>query len=419
MLEKLRKPLRDSWLILGISIVLFCLLEGGLSLLYFIQDRRSGADQPTVDHHVNADGYPDSSWLTSYWKEFADSKPVEWRSYVYWRRMPYRGVHINVDTDGIRSTTRPNAGDRRPRGSAKVFMFGGSTMWGTGARDAFTIPSILSRELEGSGVAAEVTNFGEAGYVSTQEVIALMLRLQGGDVPDLVIFYDGLNDTFSAYQQHVAGAPQNEFNRFKEFNLSRPDRFKERRAMALREFTEGLSTVRFVRSHLWRRTAPSRETPETNPFLVAENTPLDIDGLARGVLDKYVGNVEIVEALSDHYGFECLFYWQPTIFEKASLTRYENEQKEKVTGKMKELERFFTETYAVVRHGQLAANDDHAFRDLSSIFADWKEPVYVDWSHLSELGNETIARSMATDALGAITGPKSAAPSGARHEVLR
>ena len=50
-------------------------------------------------------------------------------------------------------------------------MFGGSTMWGTGARDACTIPSLLARALQGRGMSLEIINFGETGYVRTQEVI--------------------------------------------------------------------------------------------------------------------------------------------------------------------------------------------------------------------------------------------------------
>ena len=45
-----------------------------------------------------------------------------------------------------------------------------------------------------------VVNFGESGFVSTQGVIQLILELQSGNIPDLVIFYDGVNDVYAAYQ---------------------------------------------------------------------------------------------------------------------------------------------------------------------------------------------------------------------------
>lgn len=92
-------------------------------------------------------------------------------------------------------------------------------MWGSGARDSFTIPSLLSQILSEHGISIHVVNYGESGFVSTQEVIALMLQLKKGNIPDVVMFYDGVNDTFSAFQHGIAGIPQNEFNRFREFNL--------------------------------------------------------------------------------------------------------------------------------------------------------------------------------------------------------
>src|SRR4030095_8272929 len=54
-----------------------------------------------------------------------------------------------------------------------------------------------------------VVNFGESAYVSTQSVIALMLQLQTGNVPDLAIFYEGTNDIYAAYQSGRAGVHQN------------------------------------------------------------------------------------------------------------------------------------------------------------------------------------------------------------------
>ena len=60
---------------------------------------------------------------------------------------------------------------------------------------------------------------GESGYVNTQSLLALELELRGGNVPDEVIFYDGVNDVFSTFQNNEAGLPQNEQNRATEFNL--------------------------------------------------------------------------------------------------------------------------------------------------------------------------------------------------------
>ena len=387
------RVLRDGWLLLGMVILLFCALEGGLSLLVRIK-RGVSRSKPDVDWRIHADVYGDRSWVEEYYREFRASDAVFWRPYVYWRRGPYHGQYINVDTSGLRRTIPDRS---QPGRSVRIFMFGGSALWGTGARDAFTIPSILARELQSRGLDAEVVNFGEAGYVSTQEVIALLLRLQKGDTPDLVIFYDGVNDVYSAYQQHAAGLPQNEFNRVKEFNLSAD--LPALRLPVFRDMANKLATVQVASSLLQR--AGFRTQPEPRP-------PMGGGASGQDVGNAYSANLDLLRALSEHYNFKCLSYWQPTIFQKASLTRYERAEREKA----RTFEPFFREAYAAIGRSRLTQGHQPLVHDLSRMFADVPEPVFVDWVHLGESGNEVVARRMANDVMGLLA-PAPAAPGAA------
>jgi hypothetical protein len=52
-------------------------------------------------------------------------------------------------------------------------------------------------------------NFAESTYVSTQDVIMLLLQLRSGNVPDLVLSYNIGGDFYSAYQSGRAGVVQN------------------------------------------------------------------------------------------------------------------------------------------------------------------------------------------------------------------
>ena len=358
-ISKIGKVVQDAWLIVGITIFLLFLIEGGLSIAFFIKDRVSASDLPADGHNV-ADTYSDPTWVNNYNEEFDRSFEAQWRPYVYWRRKPYHGNYINVDTNGIRLTVLAKPIQQESRPPLKIFMLGGSTMWGTGARDAFTIPSILAQELQSKGVAAEVINFGESGYVSTQEVITLQLQLQKGQVPDLVIFYGGVNDTYSAYQQRMAGLPQNEFNRVKDFNLSQPDKLKQRTEMVLQDVVSKASTMRLLKGFL-QKTGAKRETGVAgNPLPFDDLAPKgEEEVLAQDVLTTYRGNIEVVKALSEHYHFKYLFYWQPTIFQKAHLTEYERVQR----AKWRTVEQFFYRTYEVVRQSRLAESREHSFHD--------------------------------------------------------
>ena len=166
-------------------------------------------------------------WLEDYFKEFISSYNTTWRSYVYWRRRPFKGNYINIDDRGIRQTAPSGITAAEASKTLRIFMFGGSTLWGWGARDQGTIPSLLEKALSKRNIKSEITNYAEVGYVNTQELIELILQLQRGNVPDLAIFYDGVNDVYAAYQSGVAGKPQNEWKRELEYNISsRPNQLR-------------------------------------------------------------------------------------------------------------------------------------------------------------------------------------------------
>ena len=60
---------------------------------------------------------------------------------------------------------------------------------------------LLAEQNDKAGRSVCVRNYGETGWVSTQELIKLMLELKRtGRKPDLVIFYDGANDVYLPYQ---------------------------------------------------------------------------------------------------------------------------------------------------------------------------------------------------------------------------
>jgi lysophospholipase L1-like esterase len=325
---RVAREIRDVWIIAGITLFMFVVLESALSLAFIIKDRLNDSEQSLPDRRVIADAYGNASWVNDYFKEFRSTSEARWTPYVYWRRPPFNGQYIHVDAGGIRRTVHLGSRHAQGSGTVRIAMFGGSTLWGTGARDAFTIPSLLAAELQKHGVATEITNYGESGYVSTQEVILLMTVLQKGDIPQLVIFYDGVNDTYSAYQERAAGFPQNESNRAQEFNLSKSNRLGSRLRMDLRDGAAMLSTTRFLNGVLKRTGIQWGERTTVNPGNFGRNAIADDDSLAHAVIDVYQANIGLVTALSRHYDFDFLFYWQPTIFQKAHPTKYETGKRE-------------------------------------------------------------------------------------------
>ena len=58
---------------------------------------------------------------------------------------------------------------------------------------------------------------------------------------------------------------------------------------------------------------------------------------------------------------------------------------------------FFQKTYARLK----ASDHEGLVHDLSDVFTDVSDPVYVDWMHMGEAGNAVIARRIAEDILAA------------------
>ena len=124
-------------------------------------------------------------------EEVRKSDRTVYEPYTIWKRRPYRGEYTTIDLSGSRRTV----GNSSSEDALDIWVFGGSAVWGVGAPDRETIPSHLAALLNGElGIDASVRNLGRRGYVSTQEVIYLMRELQAGRRPDVVVFYNGVND---------------------------------------------------------------------------------------------------------------------------------------------------------------------------------------------------------------------------------
>jgi hypothetical protein len=290
--------IRASWTIVGITLALVLVMEtcvrvGGLGRQPPVATRDPQASQP---------------WFADFMREFDMTRRQRWIPYLYFGRQPsYAGRYVNIDSAGHRVTPQPSM-PAVP--VARVFFFGGSTMWGTDQRDDHTIAAEAARRLQGiagPGNRIQVTNFGETGYVSTQELLALMLALRSGNVPDVAVFFDGINDVFTTVQFGRAGIPQNESKRSKEFELGRaidrtgavPGLRRDLRAW------RALGAVSVEQSALydWLQSLKGRQRPN---YVAA-------DSAARSVVRTYAENVRLVEALAKSYGFEVVYVWQPNV----------------------------------------------------------------------------------------------------------
>ncbi len=389
LIRKLIKFTREIWMVIGITIVMFVALELLTSLSFYI---RSFWHHPAANFRIKADTYSDTEWATRYYKELDEVEQggtLRWQSYVYWRRTPRHGEYINIEPDGFRRTVNEIPESSNP--PIKVFMFGGSTMWGLGTGDDSTIPSIFAQESKNKGINCEIVNFGQYSYVSTQEIIELTLQLQKGNIPDVAIFYDGVNDTFSGFQLSIPGLPHDEFRREKEFLLMQR---KEIQSIAAQSAIGQLSIMRFIRGFL-QKSGLQSDHIQPHP-LEYEKAISDQGSLAHAVVKTYLNNIKLVQALAQSYGFTAVFYWQPVIYKKQHLTDYERQSLE-LDVHYPGMKEFYLNTYDILREDSARLDNNITFHDISSIFSDVREPIFVDFNHMGRNGNNFIARRMSED----------------------
>ncbi len=373
--------LQTTWSIVGITLILLLLVEGSFRLILAVRDHFAPVAVP--DHRVITEGYGGALWPIVHYREIEQLQEL-WHPYVLFRQKPFRGETITIGPDGARATWQsPDAGGGTPAAGKpikKILALGGSSLWGFGARDDHTIPSLLARLLDQKGWRIELRNRTELGYVNTQELITLTREIQGGYRPDVVIFFDGVNDATSAMLDGEAGVTTNESNRRDEFNLLQsPGRL----AIDLASYIIKNSGSYRIAQIVTRRLGI---TPTVAPS--ARAFPKQPD-LADEVVRRYEANIAMVKALGRAYGFQPLFFWQPTIFQKETLVPVEQEEAQRYAWAAPFLQDVYDE---VARSPQLSA--ESSFHDLSSIFAEAPELVFIDYCHTTEAANAGIAEAM-------------------------
>jgi hypothetical protein len=196
-----RTAARAGVLAIGV-LALLVLVDLGIGLTW---ERLTGAGAPleSVQTRMNFTGNQDtvadvraelpamasSPWADAYFRE------IQRTPYGYWpftesRPLGFEGEYVNLEGWTRRTYEPPDL----PADAPVVWMFGGSTTWGEGQRDEYTIASYLARIAEEQGTPIKVVNYGQRGWTHFQEMILFEQLLAAEPAPDVAIFYDGANE---------------------------------------------------------------------------------------------------------------------------------------------------------------------------------------------------------------------------------
>lgn len=391
------EKLRTALAVLGLSIIVIVVADLLGKVAWAIDQRFF--DPPVVDLTLGSHdqrqftaAYEQADYdVARLFREFQATERIIYEPYTIWDRRFFRGELINIDIEGFRHTTDNSQAD----GALSVWMFGGSTIWGEGAPDSQTIPSYLAELMNAWGVDTKVKNLGERGFVSTQEVVFLYRELQVGGRPDVVVFYDGVNDAAAASNWPEVPGSHVSLQRIRE-----RFEFGVVRSEDQRNLVRSLGTYKAARIVLDRLDARSKRRPPADDEGI-DITPkfldADFDYLGNQAVRIWLANHRLVSALSEAYGFTVTFVVQPSIWvegkplhesEKRILAEeFESRGMTHIMATRAEASSIINE---LSRRGSLPIN----VYNFEDVFNEVEEPLYIDYVHTAGLGNRMVAERL-------------------------
>lgn len=355
---------RAIWVGVGLSLSAFA----GFGLLYVLTSQavqltglndtlRGGLDYRELEFYDDGQTEPTAQ---DFWLEQSQTI-VEWLPFSYWHVSAIQGEYVNVGTDGVRHTPS-YTGDTD---ALTIAFFGGSTVWGEGARDAYTIPGHVARLLAEADAPQQVINYGQTGYVSTQDMILFQMQLLRGSQPDVAVFYQGFNDTLAALIQGYSGVTLQEDMRISDVEAGR----------------------------LLRAGQPVLRLPSIS----LDDVDLSLAGVesadAQAIADRWFANVAMIQTLAAGYDVQVIFVWQPMISRKQSLTEIEQGILVQMEADYPGLTGLYEAVDELVQNRVSSENWDNIII-LSDLFADDERSIFYDLVHVTEYGNLTIAEAI-------------------------
>lgn len=215
-----------------------------------------------------------------------------------YREKSFEGYYVTIDSAGFRiiHNQRPWPPDEE---LYNIFVFGGSTTFGYGEKNARTIPSYLQGLLEKhvSNNHIAVYNFGHANYFSSQERQEFERLLKEGHLPDLALFIDGLNE-FS----HWDGKPTLKHCE-EPVNLKR----KLENMINCKYDELCLPIQRLARALDINADAKNNKHKSHNTVM----PKLDDDSVNKRIIQLWLNNKKKIEGIATKYNIETLFIMQP------------------------------------------------------------------------------------------------------------
>lgn len=243
--------------------------------------------------------------------------------------------------------------------NVEIYFFGGSTMFGQGVTDFDTIPSFVSKILyEKFNIKANVHNFARQAYVSTEEFLLfsyLAPKIRKKE-KTIAVFFSGLNEVVSV-------------------NFFVPPNLEKRM---------GNSIIARIKKQIGSFAHKSSLMNVLGNFIIDNKKVIKVsisDQDELEVEENYKRNALNIISIAKDNNILPLFYWQPLNIFKKVKTLYEQN----------------TDYVPEIEYRKYIDFSYKYFYDISHFFENTSEPIFLDFGHYNEKGNELIAGKIAKD----------------------
>ena len=193
-------------------------------------------------------------------------------------------------------------------------------MQGAYQRDDFTIASDVAKEAYAHHIAIHVTNYGQDGYSAWQELELLEELLTTGYRPNVVVFYDGINDLYAQANSGTSATP----------TYINADKFRQTLSDAGVTSTTapslGSQLYDAYSSHslisrlaatlgLIQPPQPTSSAAEASGWNPDRTIPTALTR-ATDAVSIHARVIDLLEALASRYGFKVRAFWQPYLYTK-------------------------------------------------------------------------------------------------------
>jgi lysophospholipase L1-like esterase len=290
----------------------------------------------------------------------------------------YDPYALFLDLDGPRPTAHNPANPTAP-GQRTIWIFGGSTMRSDTTTADTTIPSYLAGLLNQPGNRpCTVLNYGENSFNSLIETKYLQkLLIEAPNPPDLIIFYDGANDSVFFAQHRTPYA-----------------HYGYRRLRAVVE------SYRWSFFGLLKPLNAAIYTSFTKEFydkVMQVMVPLNPDDPElRNMADLTEKRYEHVRKMAGSYGARFLLVWQPILWvESGEVAPQIKAREQKLViqaGRLLAACQNITVTYRAL---ETKLQDRPYFLNFQNVLVPRRQSVYeADGVHLKAAGNEMVAQEL-------------------------